>query len=212
MGRVYEPAAGRYASRVPPPRIAVLASGRGSNLSALLDAHRRGDLPAPIVLVVSNNSGAGALQLARDAGIPALHISSRTDADPAAALDRALQIHRVDVVALAGYLKQLAPGTIARYAGRIVNIHPAPLPQFGGKGMFGRAVHEAVLASGVETSGPTVHEVTANYDEGPIVAHRPVPVEPGDTAEDLAARVLAAEHDLYWRVIRDRYCDEGAGP
>lgn len=189
-----------------PPRLGVLASGRGSNLAALMDAHARGDLPAPVVLVISNNSGAGALALAREAGVAALHISGRTHDDVGAAMLDALAEHHVDVIALAGYMKLLDERVLARFEGRVVNIHPAPLPRFGGKGMYGMHVFEAVLDAGVSHTGPTVHLCTAQYDEGPTLAHRPVPVQADDTPEILAARVLEAEHDLYWRVIRDHFC------
>jgi phosphoribosylglycinamide formyltransferase-1 len=188
----------------------VLASGRGSNLGALLDAVDQGRLPATVALVVSNNAKAGALQTARERGIAARHISAKTDADPGAALGAALAEHRIDLLALAGYLRKLDPRVCEAYAGRAVNVHPAPLPRFGGQGMYGHHVHEAVLAAGVDSSGPTVHLVTDGYDEGTVLAHRPVPVRPDDTAETLAARVLAAEHDLYWRVIAERFCG-GAG-
>ena len=189
------------------PRLAVLASGRGSNLRALLDAHARGDLPAPVVLVLSNNSGAGALAIARAEGVDAIHVSSKTHPDPGQALLEALTGARTDVLVLAGYLKLLDPRVVAAFRGRIINVHPAPLPRFGGRGMYGRAVHAAVLESGERHTGPTVHLVDEVYDRGEILAHRPVPVRPEDTPETLETRVLAAEHDLLWRVVRDRFCD-----
>jgi phosphoribosylglycinamide formyltransferase-1 len=182
-------------------RLGALASGRGSNVQAILAAIDRGDLHASVVVVISNNSGAGALDLARAAGIDALHISSRTHADPDAAILDALRERDVDLLVLAGWMKQLDPRVVAAYEGRAVNIHPAPLPRFGGRGMWGRHVHEAVLASGAQQSGPTVHRVTEQYDAGEVLAHRPVPVLPDDTPDTLAARVLQAEHDLYWRAI-----------
>jgi phosphoribosylglycinamide formyltransferase-1 len=186
-------------------RLAVLASGRGSNLVAIQDAIDRGDLRARVVLVVSNNSAAGALAFAASRGIATAHVSTRTHADPGAALLELLATHATDVVVLAGYMKLLDPRVVAAYRGRAVNIHPGPLPRFGGPGMFGEHVHAAVLASGVTASGPTVHLVSEHYDEGDIVAHTPVPVVPGDTPASLAARVLVAEHALYWRAIADRF-------
>lgn len=191
-----------------PLRLAVLASGRGSNLEALQAAIERGELVATVALVVSNNSGAGALAFARARGLPAAHVSARTDADPGAALLQRLRDADVDVIVLAGYMKLLDPRVVAAYRGRAVNIHPGPLPRFGGAGMHGHAVHEAVLAAGVSHSGPTVHLVSEAYDEGAVLAHTPVPVLPGDTPELLAARVLAAEHALYWRAIAAHF---GAG-
>lgn len=185
----------------PPLRLAVLASGRGSNLVAIQDAIDRGDLRATVVLVVSNNSSAGALAFARDRGIATAHVSTRTHADPGAALLERLLAHGARVIVLAGYMKLLDPRVVAAFRGRAVNIHPGPLPAFGGPGMFGEHVHAAVLAAGVTTSGPTVHRVSEHYDEGDVLAHEPVPVEPGDTAASLAARVLVAEHALYWRAI-----------
>jgi phosphoribosylglycinamide formyltransferase-1 len=186
-------------------RIAVLASGRGSNLEALHRATVDGRLGATIVLVVSNNSGAGALAYARAHGIAAVHTSARTDVDPGAALLERLESARTDVVALAGYMKLLDARVVAAYRGRAVNIHPGPLPAFGGPGMFGEHVHAAVLAAGVPASGPTVHLVSEHYDEGDVLGHTPVPVLPGDDVASLAARVLAAEHELYWRVIAERF-------
>lgn len=186
-------------------RLGALASGRGSNVAALLDAIDRGDLSAEMALVVSNNSGAGALALARERGVPALHVSGRTHPDEGAALLEALHAYGVEVLVLAGYMKRLDPRVCRAFAGRALNIHPAPLPRFGGAGMFGEHVHRAVLAAGVEQTGPCVHRVTDRYDEGEVLASRSVPVEAGDTAETLAARVLRAEHDLYWRVIDEHY-------
>ncbi len=188
-----------------PLRLAVLASGRGSNLVALQRAIDAGQLHAAVAVVVSNNSGAGALAWAKERGIPAQHISSKTHDDAGAAMLACFAAHEVDVVVLAGWMKLLDPRIVAAYRGRAVNIHPAPLPRFGGPGMYGEHVHAAVLAAGARTSGPTVHLVDDRYDEGELVAHREVPVEPGDTVATLAARVLAAEHDLYWRAIEDRF-------
>ena len=188
------------------PRLGVLVSGRGSNLAAILDAIERGDLPARVVLVVSNNSTAGGLELARAAGVTALHISTKTDADPGAAMLEALRTHGVDVLVLAGYMKKVDPRVVEAFEGRALNIHPAPLPRFGGPGMYGEHVHRAVLECGASQSGPTVHRVSAEYDEGRVLAHTPVEVRPDDTVATLAARVLQAEHDLYWRVIAEHFC------
>ncbi|MCX4242332.1 phosphoribosylglycinamide formyltransferase [Paraliomyxa miuraensis] len=189
-----------------PPRLGVLVSGRGSNLRALVDAYSRGVLPAPVAVVVSNRADAGALEYARDKGIPTAVVSRKTHEDPGAALLACLYEHEVDVVVLAGYLAKLDPRVVLAYTDRAINIHPAPLPRFGGKGMYGEHVHRAVLQAGVPLSGPTVHRVSNEYDEGEILAHQPVPVLPGDDPHTLAARVLKAEHDLLWRVIRNRFC------
>lgn len=184
-------------------RLTALASGRGSNVAALHDAIVRGDLHADLGLVVSNNSRAHVLAYAEAHGIPCAHVSGSTHADEGAALLEALGRARTDVLVLAGYMKKLDPRVVAAYEDRAVNIHPGPLPDFGGRGMYGPHVHAAVLAAGETQTGPTVHRVTAEYDEGATLGFRPVAVEPGDTPESLAARVLAAEHDLYWRVIQD---------
>ena len=182
-------------------RLTALASGRGSNVVALHEATVRGDLRAELGLVVSNNSGAKVLEYARTHGIPWAHISGKTHPDEGAALLEALQNARTDVLVLAGYMKKLDLRVVRAYEGRAVNIHPGPLPDFGGQGMFGTRVHAAVLEAGRTQTGPTIHRVTAEYDEGATLGFRAVPVQPGDTPETLAARVLKAEHDLYWRVI-----------
>lgn len=181
-------------------RVGVLASGRGSNLQALVDACEKGRIPARIVVVISNNSRSGALARAARAGIPGYHLSAHTHPEPGEldhAVCQTLEKHHCDLVALAGYMKKLGPATLKTYQGRIVNIHPALLPRHGGHGMYGMHVHQAVIASGDEYSGATVHLVTAEYDQGPVLAQCRVPVRPGDTPETLAARVLAVEHELY---------------
>jgi phosphoribosylglycinamide formyltransferase-1 len=197
--------------RTEPARLAVLASGGGSNLQALIDAHARGDLPCPIVLVIASNAQAGALDRAGRHGIPAFHVGRKSHADPTARMLELLREHRVDVVVLAGWLALIEPPLLAAYPDRIVNIHPAPLPRFGGKGMYGLHVHAAVLAAGATRTGPTVHLVDAHYDEGPVLAHVEVEVEPGDSPESLQQRVQRAEHQLLWRVLRDRFGGNG-GP
>lgn len=181
-------------------RIAVLASGRGTNLQALMD-HFAGAARsvASVVLVISDHPEAGALVRAGAAGIPTrvIPVSGRDLKDVAAETLEALRAASVDLIALAGYLKLVPPEVVAAYRGRMVNVHPALLPAFGGKGMYGRRVHEAVLASGARISGATVHVVDEEYDRGAILAQWPVPVLPGDTANSLAARILRVEHVLY---------------
>jgi formyltetrahydrofolate-dependent phosphoribosylglycinamide formyltransferase len=181
-------------------RIAVLASGEGSNLEAILEHFaalgelRSGD----VVLVASDRAGAPALARARRHGISAVVLESATNGDEMVAL---FATHRIDLIALAGYLRLLPNKVVATYRNRIVNVHPAPLPQFGGTGMYGRRVHEAVLASGVSMTGVTVHFVDEQYDHGDVIAQWPVAVNPDDTPDSLAERVLAAEHVLFPRVI-----------
>jgi formyltetrahydrofolate-dependent phosphoribosylglycinamide formyltransferase len=178
-------------------RVAVLASGGGTNLQALLDACQ-GSAPARVVLVASNKSDAGALERARNAGSATAVLEDPGDA---AAIVELLRGHEVDLVVLAGYLKLVPEVVVEAFEGRMLNIHPALLPSFGGPGMYGRRVHEAVLASGATVSGATVHVVTAEYDRGPIVAQWPVPVAADDTPEALAARVLRVEHQLLPAVV-----------
>jgi formyltetrahydrofolate-dependent phosphoribosylglycinamide formyltransferase len=182
-------------------RVAVLASGGGSNLQALLDAARDPEAGFRVVLVISNRPQAGALARAERAGVPTATIGA--DGRDAAGLVALLREARAGLVVLAGYLKLVPPDVTAVFAGRMLNIHPAPLPAFGGPGMYGRRVHEAVLASGVSVSGPTVHLVDERYDHGRILAHWPVPVEPGDDPDTLATRVLEAEHRLLPAVVRE---------
>lgn len=180
---------------MPPVRVAVLASGGGTNLQALLDACGPA-APARVTRIVSNRADAGALERARAAGIPAVVLH-----DPADAGELIAALGDADLVVLAGYLKLIPAAVVARFPGRMINIHPALLPAFGGPGMYGQRVHAAVLASGATASGATVHYVDEHYDRGPIIAQRTVPVLPGDTVETLAARVLTAEHELLPQVV-----------
>lgn len=178
-------------------RVAVLASGSGSNLQALLDACQP-PAPATVVLVLSNVPDAGAFARAARADVPT-HVIENPDDGPT--LLATLRASQVDLVVLAGYLKLVPPDVVAAYSGRMLNIHPALLPAFGGKGMYGLRVHQAVLDAGATVSGPSVHLVTAEYDRGPILAQWPVPVRSSDTAETLRERVLAVEHRLLPAVV-----------
>lgn len=188
---------------MPPPepmRLAVFASGGGSNLQAILDAAEAGALNAEVALVVADRPDIGALDRAARHHVPTLVLRPADCADADAfgqALLGALEAHEVTFVALAGYLKKIPASVVGAYRHRILNVHPSLLPAFGGPGMYGRRVHEAALEHGVRWSGATVHLVDEAYDTGPIVLQQPVPVEPGDTPETLAARVLAVEHRLY---------------
>lgn len=178
-------------------RVAVLASGGGTNLQALLDACR-GNAPARVVLVASNRADAGALERARNAGVETAVIEDPTDGSAMIAL---LREREVDLVVLAGYLKLVPENVVDEFEGRMINIHPALLPAFGGGGMYGMRVHRAVIAAGATLSGATVHLVSAEYDRGPIVAQWPVPVAPNDTEEELQKRVLEVEHQLLPAVV-----------
>jgi phosphoribosylglycinamide formyltransferase 1 len=185
--------------------IAVFASGRGSNFEEILKAIDSGLLPARVVLLLSNRSDAGALDLARSHGIPVLHLSRRqcpSDEDFAHRMLAALQEHHAEFIALAGYIKRIPPPVLERYANRIVNIHPALLPFFGGDGMYGHFVHEAVLASGMKISGATVHLVDEEYDHGTILLQKSVEIEQGETAETLAQKVLNVEHEIFPFVLK----------
>jgi formyltetrahydrofolate-dependent phosphoribosylglycinamide formyltransferase len=184
----------------PRSRIAAFVSGGGSNFVAVHEFQRdRGERAAgEVVLVVSNKSGCGALARAIERGITCAVLANPKDGD---ALLSLLHEHRIDVLVLAGYLA-LVPAAVTRaYRGKIVNVHPALLPAFGGPGMYGRHVHGAVLAAGARISGATVHFVDEDYDRGAIIAQWPVPVFEEDSTESLAARVLRVEHALLPRVV-----------
>lgn len=187
-------------------QLGVFGSGRGSNFRAIHEAIQSGTVPnTRITLVVSNNSKAGILEYARAQGIPSVHMSEGQFGNAslfAARLIGLLRDHAVNLVVLAGYMKLLPAQLVAAYRNRIINIHPALLPKFGGKGMYGMRVHEAVIRAGEKVSGATVHLVDEEYDRGAILLQREVPVHPGDTPEALAARVLHVEHELYPEVLR----------
>ena len=188
-------------------RVAVMASGGGTNLQQLLDRFpgREDSLPAAeVCLVVTNRPGVGALERAARAGVRSEVVDPAAFVGPEAFGERLIGLFKaeaVDLIVLAGYLKMLPRNLVAAFSNRIINIHPALLPLFGGPGMYGRKVHEAVLAAGVKVSGPTVHFVNEEYDKGLIIAQRAVPVYHSDTPEELAARVLEVEHVILPEVV-----------
>ncbi|MBI1803232.1 MAG: phosphoribosylglycinamide formyltransferase [Ignavibacteriae bacterium] len=186
--------------------IAVFASGKGSNFKAILEAIEEGTISnARIVCVISNNAGAGALMIAREHCIPAIYLNRKhfeTDQVFNQTLQTTLQTHGANFIVLAGYLKRIDPSLIQAYRNRIVNVHPALLPAFGGTGMYGIRVHQAVIASKAKQSGATVHIVDEEYDQGAIVLQRTIDVTENDTVETLSAKVLKVEHELYPEAIR----------
>ena len=179
-------------------RVAVCISGGVSNLVALLDEFGSGS-EVEIVLVISNRPSAAGLERARERGVPAVVLADPADEVEWIAL---LERHQVQLVVLAGYLRLVPRAVIQRWQGRILNVHPGPLPDFGGQGMYGLRVHAAVLEAGRSESAATVHLVDEEYDRGPVLATAPVRVLPGDTPDTLAARVLKAEHRLLPAVVR----------
>ncbi len=185
-------------------RLAVLASGGGSNFQAILDRISDGKLHAKVVLLISNNSQSGAMEKARRAGIEALHLAPSTfssEADYAKILENHFRRTGAELIVLAGYMKKLPTAVVRQFRNRILNIHPALLPAFGGRGMYGHHVHEAVIEYGAKVTGVTIHLVDEEYDNGPVVMQKAVEVDPADTADSLASRVLTVEHDTYWRAI-----------
>jgi len=182
-------------------RVAVLISGRGSNMTALIEAAKADDYPAEIVLVVSNRPDASGIARAREAGIATAIVDHTSFGEDRAAfegaLDAELRAHRIDLVCLAGFMRLLTPSFVTRWSGRLLNIHPALLPQF--KGLH---THRRAIEAGVKRHGATVHFVVPEMDSGPIVVQEAVPVLEGDTEETLAARVLEVEHRIYPQALR----------
>jgi len=186
--------------------VAVFGSGRGSNFQAILTAIRQGALHGvQIRFVLSNNSGAGILDIARANLIPAIHLSEKkfsSQGEYVEALFALLREYHVDCIVLAGFMKNVPSSVVAKYRGRMLNIHPALLPKFGGNGMYGMRVHEAVIAAGEKESGATVHFVDELYDHGEILLQERIPVLSGETPETLAARVLEVEHALFPKALQ----------
>jgi formyltetrahydrofolate-dependent phosphoribosylglycinamide formyltransferase len=186
-----------------PVRLGVLLSGSGRTLQNLIDRIDDGSLPARIEVVVSSHAGVLGLEIARKKGIPAFTVDYKEHKTTQAfsdAVSAVLDRHPIDLVVMAGFIRRyLFP---AKYQGRVLNIHPALLPDFGGKGFYGHHVHEAVLQSGAKESGCTVHLADLHYDRGPILLQKRVPVLPGDTPETLAKRVFQAECEAYPEAIR----------
>jgi phosphoribosylglycinamide formyltransferase-1 len=198
-----------------PLRIAVLASGSGSNFQAIVDKIASGQLNARVMVLICNNRNAFALERARQAGIRAEHWSETlagSRPEFVEGLLRMLKECKVELIVLAGYMKLLPEEVVREYAGRIINIHPALLPKFGGQGMYGMFVHEAVIAAKESESGATVHFVDTEYDRGPIFLQRRVAVIPDDTPELLRERVLKAEHELLPEAIAKFAAEKRAAP
>jgi phosphoribosylglycinamide formyltransferase 1 len=188
-----------------PYTIAVFASGGGSNLQVLIDKVRTGELPVRLAFVLSNNSKSMALERARNAGIPALHVSSKTEGSEAAAAAKMVALlgeHQVDLLVLAGYMKKVPTEVLSAMPNRVLNIHPALLPAFGGEGFYGHKVHEGVVARGCQVTGMTIHMVNEVYDAGQIVLQMPVQVTPSMSPEAVGAAVLRLEHAFFWQVVK----------
>jgi phosphoribosylglycinamide formyltransferase-1 len=188
-------------------RLGVLASHGGTNLQALVDACKLNELNAEVCVIISNNSQSMALQRAKNESIPNYHLSGSTHPKPKqldAAIRDSLKRHNVDIVILAGYMKMLGPRTISHYRQRVLNSHPALLPKYGGKGMYGTRVHKEVLKAGEAYTGITIHLVDRKYDHGPKVARFKVRVHDDDTVESLEERVKAKEHAFWVRTLQRR--------
>lgn len=185
--------------------LCILASGRGSNLRAIIKANKAGKIKSQVKLVISNNSASGALNIAKTNKIPNYHLSLRlfnSEKQFVRKFSELLAKHKIDLIVLAGYMKMINPYIIKKYRNRIINIHPALLPKFGGKGMYGIHVHEAVINSGDTVTGVSVHYVDEKYDHGEIILQKEVKVKADDTPETLRKRVLRTEHKVYPEAIR----------
>lgn len=186
-----------------PFKLIVFASGSGTNLLNIINKIKSNELNAKVVAVISNNSGSGALQHARDNKIDSFHISSKTHADPDSEILRISKTYQADFLILAGYMKKISSELIKEFPERILNIHPALLPKFGGEGMYGMNVHNAVVNAGEKESGATVHLVNSEYDKGRILKQMKINVDPIDTADDVRAKVQTLEYTLYPLAIQE---------
>ncbi len=187
-----------------PINVAVFASGGGSNFQALIDKREEGLLHVNFAVLIGNNSKAKAFERAKHHAIPTLHLAPSHFSDENAYTQKLiaeLASYDVNVISLAGYMKMIPTELIQKYHNRIINIHPALLPSFGGQGMYGKRVHQAVLDYGAKVSGITVHFVDEHYDKGPVILQETAPVLDGDDADSLAERVLKVEHANYWRAL-----------
>jgi len=185
-------------------RIAVFASHGGSDMQAIVDGCKSGAIDASVCLIISNNSDSMALERARREDIDHFHLSAKVCGSEEKLEERVLQLldeYQIDMIFLAGYMRKLGSRILDKFENRVFNIHPALLPKYGGKGMYGIHVHEAVIAAGEKESGVTIHRVNNQYDSGDIVAQATVPVLEGDDAETLAARVLVREHTFLVETI-----------
>ena len=182
-------------------KIAVFASGRGSNFQAIFAQIKSGNINAEVVCLISNNPKAHALEYARKKHIPVFSIDVNTPASTEQLLT-ILENYSAELIVLAGYMKLIPTEVVERYSNKIINIHPALLPAFGGKGCYGMNVHKKVLKSGVKFTGVTIHFVNNNYDDGQIIAQEIVPVLQNDSPEDVAKRVLKTEHKLYPEILK----------
>lgn len=181
-------------------KIVVFASGSGTNFQAIIDAVKSGKINAEISGLIASKPDIGAIKRAVRAGIPASVIPPASDSFESDLQDQLREWHP-DLIVLAGYLAKIPKKILEKYSGKIINIHPSLLPKYGGTGFYGSRVHEAVIRSGDSETGCTVHLVTEEYDQGPVLAQKKVPVKPDDTPADLAARVLKEEHKLLTEVI-----------
>ncbi|MBO8130831.1 MAG: phosphoribosylglycinamide formyltransferase [Candidatus Marinimicrobia bacterium] len=190
--------------------IAVFASGRGSNFKAILEEIKKGNIPGKVCCVISDRQNPPVFEIARSEGIPTFHLNRKNFKSGDEYVENILNLldsFNIDLVVLAGYLKLIPSKVVEKYRNKIVNIHPALLPNFGGKGYYGMKVHEAVIESGVKITGVTVHFVDERYDNGPIILQEPVRVLPEDTPETLAHRVLEVEHKVFPKVVK-AFCED----
>lgn len=181
------------------------ASGNGSNVLTILDNIKKGKINANPALLITNNSKAGVIEKAKKFGVPSYHISSKTEPDENLRINQIFDLlkkYKIDLIILAGYMKKIPRQIINKYENRIINVHPALLPKFGGKGMYGMNVHKAVIESGEKISGATIHLVNNEYDKGKILAQKSVTIEENETPDTLQKKVLKIEHSLYSEVIQ----------
>lgn len=186
--------------------IGILASGGGSNFEAIAKKIEEGYLQSKISVVIHNNKNAMVAQKAKKYNIETYHISTRTEGNPKKEMERIYNIFtkkNIDLIVLAGYMKKIDDILLLKYPGKIINIHPGPLPEFGGKGYYGLNVHKAIIDQKVKKSGPTVHIVDNQYDHGQILGHYSLDVYENETPEHLAQRVLELEHVLFPRILKD---------